>query len=397
LIIVGPLAAGVAQAIDFSQAKQYTRAVLRACTIDGFGWFHDGDSRRAYLLFDDIDYVLPEGEVGRLVYPPSAFQRPECQTRRVSLGTEWNIIEQAAEPARIDTAMRALVARVPAADRAYAREVLRTDPELSRLAPKGSPDEEVVAIAALASKLLVHAARTNTIPIVGRAYAYPILTRMMELSSSVSGTALSPTDAGIIASPGRRVALAALGAGLSLQFLDAKTLTEVPFAKLEKFKERNRTLLDRHQLHLAEVAQGWAGLPDGPDFAERLAKLRLDAEKQRVSMDDEARAAWRSLGLDLAKQAIVAGAVAAVPAIAALRGSTIAQLLGLSAPAILAGVGVVAKSVLEASEKARRAVPSSMAYLFEAERLLSNKSEKEQVENDLAPISMVVPLKQLPE
>jgi hypothetical protein len=52
--------------------------------IDGFGWFAEGDYRRAFLLFDRVDYLFPSKVHGPLWYPESVFQSPEYTGPRSS-------------------------------------------------------------------------------------------------------------------------------------------------------------------------------------------------------------------------------------------------------------------------------------------------------------------------
>jgi hypothetical protein len=344
--------------------------MLRACTIDGFGWFRAGDFRRAYLLFDEIEYVFPDEEVGDLYYPPPVLHRPEYRAKRVALNNVLVRVETTVIAACRDPAFVRLIAGVPADDRRYAVEVARTDRELRTITRLDPLHEDAAAIAALVVKLLTYAAHTNTVPIVGKAYAYPLIRRILELADDLSRTTLVPDHGGVLASPHQRIAVAGLAAGLSLEWLATTALERLPFAVLTEFKSRHAHLLQNHQIHLIEASQALRELPDGPAFAERLAALRLLAVKQRAAMDEEARSAWRSLGLDLARQAIVVGAGAAIPAIAAVRGLGLAELLGLAAPGVLAGAGLVVKSVIDAAERRHHVMPSAMAYVFEGQALL---------------------------
>lgn len=352
----------------------YAGRVLRACAIDGFGWFRPGDARRAFLLFDEIDCVFPDEEVGDLWYPPPVLHRAEYRARRVALNVDVDGVARTVAAACGDPAFRGLVAALPAEDLRYAVEVARTDGELRTLTLPRAQLEPTAAIAALIAKLLAYAAHTNTVPIVGKAYAYPLMRRTLELSHELSRAALDPTRPGVLASPGRKLSVAALAAGLSLEWLDAAALERLPFTALAEFKQRHARLLAQHQTHLVESVQTLSELPEGPEFASRLAELRLAAAKQRAALDEAGRTAWHTLGGQLTTQAIVAGAGAAVPVVAAIRGLGLAELVGLVVPGVVAGAGIVARSVLDKRERDRQAAPPAMAYVFEGQALLERES-----------------------
>jgi len=56
---------------------------LRACMIDGLGPFEEADYRRSWLIFEDVDYVLPHRLAGSFSlaelgdHPGFAVRRPE--------------------------------------------------------------------------------------------------------------------------------------------------------------------------------------------------------------------------------------------------------------------------------------------------------------------------------
>ena len=146
----------------------------------------------------------------------------------------------------------------------------------------------------------------------------------------------------------------------------------VPIDRLKKFKENNHRLLEKHQLSILEVTQKYHGLGEGQDFREALADLRLQAAKQRQELDEEARDAWLSMGLEIVKKTVLAASAGAITGIAVLRGHSLADLIGVAVPAVMSGVGVAAVATVDTMEKIHQLRRNSMAYLFEAQKLISS-------------------------
>jgi hypothetical protein len=140
--------------------------------------------------------------------------------------------------------------------------------------------------------------------------------------------------------------------------------------KLANFKAKHQKLLEKHQLSILQTAQQYHDLTEGPGFRNALAKLRLEAEKQRQELDEGAREAWLTMGFNIAKKSIIAASASAITGIAVLRGHSFGELLVALAPAVVSGVGVAASSTLDTVETIHRQRAKSMAYLFEAHRLI---------------------------
>ena len=155
------------------RASRYSSVVLRACMIDGFGWFAEASYRRSWLFFDEVDYIFPNRSAFP-GYPPRwaasardfALARPELPVAD---------LEALFERVRIccDAEFRALVAaNVPEKDARYAVSAVSFDEDLRPLREKtGLALEPAFALAFLAAKLLETAERTGSVPIFGRPYA----------------------------------------------------------------------------------------------------------------------------------------------------------------------------------------------------------------------------------
>jgi hypothetical protein len=143
----------------------------------------------------------------------------------------------------------------------------------------------------------------------------------------------------------------------------------VPFEALARFKETHRELLAQHQLHLLEVAERCAELPDDPEFDHRLATLRAAAERRRLELEHEAQRAWLGAGFDVARSALLASSTALVGGLAVVRGTSWPELLTVGIPAAMAGVGTAALASMEAAAKIKAQKRHAMAYLFESAKL----------------------------
>jgi len=344
--------------------------VLTACMIDGFGWFKESDYRRSWLFFDEVRYVLPEGTEGPIVYPPWVFQRPDYRVTYPTLGAEEaaRIVESAGDDAADPSFRNLIEGNVPAKDREYAVLVVESDRRLREAIPPELARDWVFALALLINKLILCAASCGAVPIVGRRYAPELIARKIEKwagNDPERQTAL-PGD------PKRVLSFAAFAAGLSFDFLSDDSLVSVPMDQLTKFKQKNQRLLEKHQLSILEVVQKYHGLGEGQDFLETLSNLRLQAAKQRQELDEEARDAWLSMGLEIAKKAVLAASAGAITGIAVLRGHSLADLIGVGIPAVVSGVGVAAAATIDTVGKIHQLRRNSMAYLFETQKLMSN-------------------------
>jgi len=182
---------------------------------------------------------------------------------------------------------------------------------------------------------------------------------------------------------------AGFAAGLSLDFLSDDALVSVPMDQLTKFKEKTHGLLEKHQFSILEVAQKYHVLGEGQDFLDALTDLRLQAAKQRQELDEEGRDAWLSIGFEIVKKAVLAASGGAIAGIAVLRGHNLTDLIGVGVPALVSGVGVAAVATIETLEKIHKLRLNSMAYLFEAQKLLSGRKKQDEANTILAQCSKV--------
>ena len=334
--------------------------MFQACMIDGFGWFHAADYQRAYLLFEKVDYVLPQETHGQLWYPLSVYKSPMYEVAHQSLTIDRSDMVQRLRHELQDPVLRAHLRRAPFHDLEYATRVIRTDPEMSWLAGELAEQLPEAAVLMLANKLLLYAAHTGSTPIVGQEYCWDILFR------KVSKELLSVVDTiPRFATTSQKVLFSKLNAGLALAFLHDEELAPVSVEELAEFKNHNRSLLHRHHLHILEIAQQYSEIPDDGEFDQRLAALQLQALRTQQELDENARDAWLGAGFSLLEKAAVAGITAAIPMVVFVRNASPLELLA----AILPGFGLAVAAGLDTAKKIRAARKTPFAYLFRAGRL----------------------------
>jgi hypothetical protein len=331
-------------------------ALLRACMIDGFGSFDGADYRRSWLFFDDVDYVLPHELCGPIELPALEHHQDFALCRDPLSPDAIDHLLELTYRDMADPELRRLVeAQSANADREYAAVLVWSDVQVRDRILGAAPVDPLLF---LLNKLLWMSAHRGAVPIVGRGYATELLAHKLRRT----GTA----RLGLNLLSARGIPLfATFAAGLSFDFVPDAQLVATPLPRLIEFKQRHRDLLARHQLHLVEVAEAFAALPDDADFPGRLAQLRLQAQRERLELEERAREAWIEVGLDLAKKAIGAASAGALSGLAVLRGHSWSDVLAATVPAAVAASGVVLSSVIDSRAKARaRATP--MAYLFRA-------------------------------
>jgi hypothetical protein len=332
--------------------------VLRAVMIDGFGWFRPTDYRRAWMLFDEVDYVFPahlRRDVGIPAFahadPWWRLQQPELSAEERTQVEAWLARDLGSND------FRAAIRSIPSRDLDYARKLVAVDLQVCDLLGRFDSTDPAPALSILTSKLLIAAGTSNAVPIVGKAYAWSLLAANLS-GDQVEWSARSPTN------------VAAFAAGLSLRMIDDDVLASVEFGQLQAFKQRNASLLERHQHRLLAVANAYDGLPRGSAFDRALQALELEAHAERLELDRVWSDAWKQAGFELVKRGVTAATLGAVPALAMVRDTSWTGLLQAAIGPAVAGIGVVAVGAMDAAREVRRSRSAAMAYLFEAERVL---------------------------
>ncbi len=339
---------------------------IRACMIDGFGRFEEADYRRIWLFFDDVRYVLPAEIAGPLEFPPGIDRRPDFSVTRPELSQEQagQLVELARHDAGNLQFRQDVMARVPRTELDYAELLVYSDLAVRERAPIELLADPVFAISYLLNKLLLISATTGAIPIVGSQHA-------SELLLSKLGGQPARRRPGALVAPLKGISVAAFAAGLTFDFIPDDALAALDFARLVEFKQKNSDLLEQHQLHLIEVAQAFSGAPDGPEFADRLERLRIEALRRRAELDRKGKEAWNSLGLSLFEKAVAAGTAGFFSGLAVLRGHTIQDVLIAAGPAAISAAGAVVVGMADVVAKLRSERRYEFAYLLRAKEALA--------------------------
>ena len=334
--------------------------------IDGFGWFPEHVYRRNWLLFDEVEYAFPLFVKGVSV-PPKLFFNKEFQL--VQPGLDDAVIDRIAEGSLADANDPQFCAyidsAVPKLDAQCAGGIVHADSQVEARCLLAAARKPAFAISYLAQKLVAYANSTGSIPIVGQDYAVNVLARV------VSRNMFGPVAPDSLAFGRRALVVHAVAAGLSLRFISNDLLVRVEPEQLGRFKEKSSGLREAHHAHLLKVASEYDGLPTDTNFADRLTKLRADAEAVRIELDEQARDLWLSAGLELAGKALIGAASASVAAVALMR----ADLFGAAAAAIpgaLTGAAFAASKALETMHKVTAKRRSYVSYLTDAHDYLAN-------------------------
>lgn len=342
------------------------RLAVNACMVDGFGVFEEADYRRSWLFFQDVDYILPAKIAGPMSMPDGLERSLQFRLARPELPRETTreLIDLAKRDCG-DAELRTLVGQeIPRGDLDYAALLVFSDPSVRAEATPASLGDPVFAISFLLHKLLLFAAATGAVPIVGKKYAAALIAKKL------SGHAARDGSRSVMKQE-ERVTFAALAAGLSLDFVADEELSATPFERLVEFKQKNSSLLEKHQLHLIEVAEEFAGLPDGSGFDDRLRRLRTEALRKRVELDEAAKEAWLAMGQKLLKKAVAAGSAGFFSGLAILRGYSLHDIVTAAAPAAVSAVGAATLGAVDAISKLRKQRRGDLAYLFRAEEAMS--------------------------
>jgi hypothetical protein len=332
--------------------------MLRGCMINGFGWFSEERYRRSWLLFDEIDYIFPRS---RTQHPPiNVLSRPDFRVIQPEADGVDERVERSKADANDAEFRVGVLQHMSKADLRIAEEMVRADMELRGV----DETDPVFCVSYLVDKLLDHADAQGAIPIVGQDYAIDLIRAKLNRRAR---TELAPSSL-VTASQGLNVF--AFQAGLSYRFLSDADLLGTDMAQLRKFKEDNRVLLDRHHRHIVQVAQEFEGLPRTPEFVNRLAVLRAEAEATRQALDDTALDAWRTAGLDLAQKLVVATMAGAATALGILAHATIGDVVRTATTAAAAGLGVAGAAAIGTIGAIRRSRRSYLGYLMNAEKYL---------------------------
>jgi hypothetical protein len=349
----------------------YVRAgedmVLTASMIDGFGWFPEERYRRTLLLFDRIQYVLPNYVRG-LMAPPWVYGQPDFEA--IESPSDTGRARERLEHAERDThdpEFRQLFELIPEDDAVYSLNVLRSDIEMQS---SGRPmvHKPITAVSYLAEKLLDHCAAVGCVPVVGQDYAASIL-------AFKSARRLTPLSSGSVLTGPQATALNTVAAGLSYAFVSDADLRRTTTERILRYKAANRELLDRHQLHLVSVAQRFAQLaPNEAQFMQEMSALRQQALAERMAMEQDAREAWHSAGFRLAERGLLVAGGGLITALGLIGSKSLVEVAATAVPAFVGASAFAAVQGLKAWNETRKARHVAVSYLVEAARELDAAS-----------------------
>lgn len=327
---------------------------MSGCMIDGFGWFHEADYRRSWLLLDQVEYIMPIELEGPVYYPGDLEDRSEFRLARPIVPAE--MIAAQARSDCSENGFLEIVRRIPASDLDYAQLIVACDSADRAAIRSSGPIDPPFAVAYLLNKLFWLAQQTSVAPLVGQPYASDLL--VWKITQRVSALPWKNQDLG------HHYGYGAFAAGLSLDFVSDSELAAADVNQLLAFKASNKSLLVRNQAAIMEAVRKFDGLPLTSAFPLELGRLRQEALNERLQLEDLARQAWKETGLGIAKRAVAAAASGF--------GGGMLFLSAAQAPlaSLAAAGGVVASELMSAFTKRATAPAPRMSFLFKVGHLL---------------------------
>ena len=321
---------------DRRVANPLEHPALTAMMCDGLGWFTPLDFKRALLVFERIEYLLPaetiafrdiDGKERWLMFPSRLQESRAFSVTRCSIDqdTSDGIIARSLADAE-NASFRDAVHSISSSDRLYTWRVASSDATFGAILHDAPREHaEVVAHALLLNRFLVAADSAEQMPISGQAHIRRLLATKLaaapELSSLRAATAAKVQP----------VSLTLVETFVSDDALERATQEEIV-----AYKDANAGLFRQFTSEMLQIANTMKELPLDHDFAPALKELQMtDLWRRRNDVTADLRDAWTTFFKTTAK-----GAAAA--------------LIGLG---IIPGMPLSALALTAASASATWAVP----------------------------------------
>ena len=291
-----------------------TRApMLRALMCDGMGWFQPTDIKRALLLFDQVEYLLPsdtvefEDETGRrrmMLFPGNLNERSLVPVRHYKPTEAAR--RQIADASRADADDPGFVDsfnRIPMAERTYTWRVVNADADLGDGRSAGlPPSQDRMAHAMLLNKFLLAADELQAVPITGKSYIYPLIGAKYEAARRAFAPLVQSSGGRLptaLASKLQPVAMSIAGHFVADEYLAQRSIEDIL-----QYKERHRDLFERFTLEIVQLASTIDAHSGTPEFDEQMQRaILVELNQRRFKVEEEMRSAWNGLFKTSAKAA----------------------------------------------------------------------------------------------
>lgn len=279
-----------------------TAPLLSALICDGMGWFTPTDLKRAVLLFDRVEYLIPSDTVefkderGRLRYmafPGSLTERSAVTIRHYTPSTEARKIIAAASDTDVkDAAFLERFADIPLAERTYTWRVVNADADIGGGSSLGlTPSQGPLAHALLLNKFFLAADEYQAIPITGKAYIHPLIATKYE-GARRAFAALVQSSGGRLPSA-LTSKLQPVTRAVADVFISNEELEKRSFDDILEYRERHRDLFQQFTLEMLKLSDSVQALPGTREFEERLHQLLVtEVAQKRKNLQEEMRSAW---------------------------------------------------------------------------------------------------------
>ena len=324
---------------------------LTAMMCDGLGWFTPLDFKRALLVFERIEYLLPsdtvafrdvDGEERWLMFPQWLHRSKAFSIRQDSVDPELaeSIVKSAVADAA-DATFRAAVESIPPSDRLYTWRVASSDATFLRFLGGLPLDEgEPLAHALLLNRFLVTADLADQTPISGRPHIRHLLASKLAAATAFAGLR-SATAAKV----------QPVSCALVDTFITDDDLAKVTEEEIVEYKQTNAALFQQFTSELLQISAAIKELPSDQQFMAAMKELQMtDLWRRRNDVAADLRDAWTSFFKTAAK-------------------GTAAALLGLG---VIPGMPLSTIALTAASASATWAVPDLIELLARRRKIRRN-------------------------
>jgi hypothetical protein len=304
---------------------------LTALMCDGMGWFRALDFKRALLVYDRIQYLVPrnltefedvDGERRFMVFPDWIRNRSSFSTVHFDLNAEArSLLEAACQTDLATPEFVEALQSIPQQDQLYTWRVANADAGLGGGQSRGLvPGETARAQSLLLNNFLLAADAMGHVPITGKPYIHQLIGAKYARARSVLRQAQPRTS-----SPLRADVAGKLDA-VSFRLLEAFVSDEELGSKTEEqileYKERNRNLFRDFSAELLELTAAIGSIPGTEDFEASVRHaLQTTVWKKQAEIRADLKGAWQAFfktGVKVGVSALIGIGVAPLLPVGAL-------------------------------------------------------------------------------
>ena len=275
---------------------------LKAVICDGMGWFSETDYKRALLVYEEIEYLIPDQIVEfedvtgkrQVVFFPDKLnpRKKPYQIGHYQPTNEYiDILFSAAQADASLPGFSQVIESIPEYDRLYTWRVVNGDGDLGQgcsLALK--PDQVIHAHALLLNKFLLAADKLGAIPITGK----PYVRKLMEIKYRNAAQVLQELDpmAEFFGNP-QSLRHDPVVAQIVSAFISDEELASRSNEEISAFKEKHQEHFAKFSYTVRQMVAKIATLPPSSNFAKDLTNLaQTEVWREKKKIEDDLKAGW---------------------------------------------------------------------------------------------------------